>query len=179
MMNVWRNNRIVAGLITIIRIVLGYEWMTAGWNKLTGDKAFDAGGYLGNAVANPVMDKATGEALYPTYNAFIEHVALPNVKLINFIIPIGELLVGIGLILGALTVTAAFFGLMMNFMFMFAGTVSTNPWLILLGVLVLIAGTNAGYFGGDRFLLPWLKANVGDKLKKKTGNEVNAPGTTA
>jgi thiosulfate dehydrogenase [quinone] large subunit len=53
-------------------------------------------------------------------------------------------------ILGSLTITAAFFGLLMNFMFVFAGTVSTNPWLMLLGLLVVVAGTNAGRFGLDR-----------------------------
>ncbi|REK74595.1 DoxX family protein [Paenibacillus paeoniae] len=169
MMELWRKNRWAAGLVTVIRIVLGYQWLTSGWHKITGDVAFNAGGYLGNAVTNPVLDKATGEALYPTYNAFIENFALPNVKLINVIIPWGEFLVGLGLILGTLTVTAAFFGLMMNFMFMFAGTISTNPWLTLLGVAVLVAGANAGRFGGDRWVLPWLKATVGQKRFGKFG----------
>lgn len=169
MMELWRKNRWAAGLVTIIRIVLGYQWLTSGWHKITGEVAFNASGYLGNAVNNPVMDKATGEALYPTYNAFIEHFALPNVKVINLIIPWGEFLVGLGLILGTLTVTAAFFGLLMNFMFMFAGTISTNPYLALLGIIVLVAGANAGRFGGDRWVLPWLRANVGKKLFGKFG----------
>lgn len=167
MMNFWRKNVWSASAATLIRILLGYHWLVAGWGKITGDKAFDAAGYLNNALANPVMDKATGAAVYPTFNAFVEHFALPNVKIINILIPWGEFLVGLGLIVGALTVTAAFFGLMMNFMFMFAGTVSTNPWLMLLGFLIILAGANAGRFGLDRYILPWLKTKVGNKRMSK------------
>ncbi|MBE4907260.1 DoxX family membrane protein [Bacillus luteolus] len=167
--NFLRENRIVAGALALIRIFLGWSWMTAGWGKITG--GFDAGGYLGNAVANPVLDKGTGEAIYPMYNAFIEGFALPNVGLINFLIPWGEFLVGLGLLLGCLTTAAAFFGLMMNFMFMFAGTVSTNPEMILLGVIVLAAGANAGRYGADYFVLPYLRKVANFKINKndKTG----------
>ncbi|MGO4376079.1 Crp/Fnr family transcriptional regulator, partial [Paenibacillus sp. MCAF20] len=97
MMNFWRENKWAAAIITVIRIVLGYQWLTAGWHKLT--DGFDAAGFLNKAIETPVMDKATGEAVYPTFNAFLENFALPNVKLINVMIPLGEFLVGLGLIL--------------------------------------------------------------------------------
>nr|WP_128657897.1 DoxX family membrane protein [Paenibacillus sp. 598K] len=168
MMKLWRNNTWAAGILTVIRLVLGYAWLTAGWHKITG--GFDAGGFLNNAIANPVLDKATGEAVYPTFHAFLENFALPNIKLINVMIPWGELLVGLGLILGTLTVTAAFFGLMMNFMFLFAGTVSTNPWLVLLGVLVLVGGANAGRFGLDRYVLPLLHKGTDRLFHRKDRN---------
>src|SRR4051794_38866740 len=137
MLKFWREHKIAGILVTIVRFIAGYAWITAGWHKLTGATPFDATGFLKAAVNNPVMDKATGAAVYPTYIAFLENFALPNIKIINFAIPLGEFLVGLGLILGTLTVTAAFFGALMNFMFMFAGTVSTNPWLLLLGLIVI------------------------------------------
>ncbi len=155
MMKFWRENAYAAGFLTLLRLIVGWAWLDAGFHKLK--DGFDATGYLSNAVTNPVMDKATNELVYPTFTRFIEHVALPNVKLINVLIPIGEFLVGIGLIVGGLTAAAAFFGLMMNFMFLFAGTVSTNPWLVLLGFIVLLGGTNAGRFGLDYYLLPLLR----------------------
>lgn len=161
MLKFWRENKIAAAIVAIVRIVLGYQWITSSWGKITGGE-FTAAGYLQNVVTNPV---AKGdEVLYPVYNAFIEHVALPNVGIIDFILPWGEFLVGVGLVLGVLTLPAAFFGLLMNFMFMFAGTVSTNPYMILLGFIVMLAAGNAGKFGGDFFVLPWLKQNVGVKL---------------
>jgi len=46
---------------------------------------------------------------------------------------------------------------MLNFMFLFAGTVSTNPLLAALGMLILVAGANAGRFGLDRYVMPALR----------------------
>ena len=154
--NFIRENKWAAGILAIIRVYLGWSWMTGGWGKITAG-GFDAAGFLNGAIANPVLDK-TGAAIYPTYTAFIEGLALPNVGIINFLIPWGEFLVGVGLLLGCLTTAAMFFGLLMNFMFMFAGTVSTNPLMILLGVIILAAGANAGKFGADYYVLPYLRA---------------------
>lgn len=150
--NVW-----AAGFLTIIRLYLGWQWAYHGWEKLMADKPFNATGFLTKSIETPVVDKATGELLYPTYTAFLENFALPNVGLINFAIPLGEFLVGVGLLLGCLTTAAMFFGLLMNFMFMFGGTVSSNPWLTLLGFVIIAAGANAGKFGLDYYVLPFLR----------------------
>lgn len=150
-----RESKIAAGLMVLIRIMLGLQWIEAGWHKLTG--GFDASGFLKNAVAKPVLESATKELVYPNFVSFLQNFALPNAKLFNVIIPIGEFLVGLGLILGTLTTAAAFFGVLMNFMFMFSGTVSSNPWCLLLGGLILLSSSNAGRFGGDYFVLPYLR----------------------
>lgn len=164
MLKFWRENKYAAIIVAVVRIILGYKWITSGWGKVT-TGGFDATGYLTNVITNPV---AKGEeALYPLYNAFIEHVALPMVDVINVLVPWGELLIGIGLITGILTLPAVFFGMLMNFMFMFAGTVSTNPLLLMLGFIVMLAAGNAGKFGGDHFVAPWLKNKVWAKLKKE------------
>lgn len=152
-----RENKYAAILLTLVRLYLGWQWLTAGWHKLTGDKPFDATGFIKGAIAKPIMESGTQETVYPTFTAFLQHIALPNVKLFNIFIPWGEFLIGLGLLLGALTTAAMFFGLMLNFIFLFAGTVSTNPWLILLGVFIAAAGTNAGKFGVDHYLLPYLR----------------------
>ncbi|WP_338551415.1 DoxX family membrane protein [Paenibacillus sp. KS-LC4] len=151
-----RENRIAAGALLLLRLYVGYHWLESGWGKLTGG-GFDTAGFLKNAVENPVADRATGLAVYPTYTAFIENFALPNAKLFNFIIPLGEFLVGLGLIVGALTTAAVFFGLLMNFMFLFAGTISVNPWMVLLGVIIIVGGANAGKYGLDYYVLPLLR----------------------
>jgi len=161
MMKFWRENVYAAAALLLLRLYVGWAWFDAGLHKITG--GFDATGFLKGAVANPVADKATGAAVYPTYLAFLDNFAIPNAKLINILIPWGELLIGIGLILGTLTTAAAFFGLMLNFMFLFAGTVSTNPLLTILGMLILVAGANAGAFGFDRYVLPTLRKLVGRK----------------
>ncbi|MCD1258587.1 DoxX family membrane protein [Paenibacillus athensensis] len=156
MMNWLRTNKYAAALLTLVRLYVGYEWLIAGWHKITGAKAFDATGFLKNAIAKPVLETGTTDAVYPNFVAFLKHFALPNVKLFNVLVPWGELLVGLGLILGCLTTAAVFFGLLMNLMYMLAGTVSTNPWLFALGVIVIAAGANAGKFGVDYAVLPYL-----------------------
>ena len=68
----------------------------------------------------------------------------------------GELLVGVGLILGAFVGIAAFFGAFMNWNFMMAGSASTNPMLFAVAVGLILAWKVAGFVGLDYFLLPWL-----------------------
>lgn len=162
-----RQNKIAAVFLTLIRLYLGWKWIDAGLHKITG--GFDASGFLKNAVAKPVLDSGTKEVLYPTYVSFVENFALPNAKIFNVLIPYGEFLVGLGLILGCLTTAAMFFGVLMNFMFMFSGTVSANPYMVLLGVIILAAGANAGKFGADYYVLPYLRKLL--KLKPAAASD--------
>ncbi|MBU9722623.1 MULTISPECIES: DoxX family membrane protein [Bacillaceae] len=160
-MDFLRNNKIAAGALTILRVYLGWTWMTLGWGKVTG--GFSAEGYLHGVVANEAV---AGQ--YPTYHAFIENFAVPNAGVFSYMVAWGELLVGLGLLFGVLTTAAAFFGIMMNFAFIFAGTISSNPWMVLLTIFILAAGYNAGKFGGDRWVMPYLKATIANKFTKKS-----------
>jgi thiosulfate dehydrogenase [quinone] large subunit len=150
-----RENKIAAIILTVIRLYLGYEFLMAGFEKISGGK-FDATGFLTGAAMHPVVgpDKAV---VYPTYVSFLKHFALPNAHLFNVLVPWGEFLVGLGLILGCLTTAAVVFGLLMNFSYLLAGTVSTNPMDILLGVIILTAGFNAGRIGLDRWVLAFIR----------------------
>jgi thiosulfate dehydrogenase [quinone] large subunit len=160
-----RESMVASVILLLIRLYLGYSWFTAGYHKLGG---FDASGFLKGAVGNPVKGPA-GDIVYPTYLSFLKHFALPNAGIFNTIIPIGEILVGLGLILGALTTAAAFFALLMNFSYLMAGTVSTNPFDILLGVFICVAGYNAGRIGLDRWIIPVLRRSGGrDRELKRT-----------
>jgi thiosulfate dehydrogenase (quinone) large subunit len=161
-----RENNISAAILTIIRLYLGYAWFTAGWGKITG--GFDASGYLKNAVANPVKGPE-GNLVYGWYVNFLESFALPNIELFNFLVPWGEVLVGLGLMLGCLTTAAVFFGLVMNFSFFLAGTVSHNPTDIFLGFIILAAGYNAGRYGLDRWVVPFVRKTVKTNTDKNTG----------
>lgn len=150
-------------LLTVIRVYLGYAWLTAGLHKITG--GFDASGFLKGATANPVKGP-DGSIVYSTYVSFLEHFALPNAHIFKVLVPWGESLVGLGLILGCLTTTAMFFALVMNFSYLMAGTVSSNPLDILLGVFIIAAGFNAGRIGLDRWVIPFVR-----KLTVKENND--------
>jgi thiosulfate dehydrogenase [quinone] large subunit len=94
----------------------------------------------------------------------------------NVIVPWGETLIGLGLILGCLTTTAMFFGLIMNFSFFLAGTVSHNPRDIFLGFIILTAGCNAGRIGLDRWVVPfitkWAKKVLATKKQKQVHKQI-------
>ncbi|KUP07635.1 Crp/Fnr family transcriptional regulator [Bacillus coahuilensis p1.1.43] len=165
-----RESKVASYVLTILRLYLGYAWLTAGWGKITG--GFDASGYLQGSIA-----KATGEhpAVQGWWASFLEGFAIPNVGLFNFLIPWGEFLVGLGLLLGCLTTAAVFFGMVMNFAFLFSGTVSTNPMMLLLSIFIIVAGANAGRIGLDYWIQPFIKNQVKKvwKLKEKNGNTSN------
>ena len=48
------------------------------------------------------------------YAAFLQNVVLPNARVWSYLITFGEILVGIGLIVGLFTGIAAIFGSLMN-----------------------------------------------------------------
>ena len=159
-----RENKIAAVILTVLRLYLGYSWITAGIGKLTGG-GFDASGYIKGAIANPVKGP-DGAVVFGWYVDFLKHIALPNVDIFNVVVPVGETLIGLGLILGCLTTAAAFFALVMNFTYFLAGTVSHNPRDIFLGFIILAAGYNAGRIGLDRWVVPFFEKMT----KKETGN---------
>ncbi|MCE4050948.1 MULTISPECIES: DoxX family protein [Bacillaceae] len=163
MLDLLRKNNIAAGILAVFRIYLGYQFIHAGYGKIVGG-SFDASGFLQGAIASSTGDHP---AVQGWWAAFLENVALPNAGLFTFLVQWGELLVGIALILGLFTNFAAIMGMMMNFSFLFSGTVSTNAQMILLAIFVVVAGANAGKFGLDRYTMPYLKNVLTNKTNKR------------
>lgn len=163
-MNFVRNNKLFAGVLAFLRIYIGYQWITAGWGKITGG-GFDASGFLQGAIAS-----AGGEhpAVQGWWATFLEAVALPNAELFTFLVMWGEFLVGIALILGIFTNFAALMGITLNFAFLFSGTVSTNGQMILITFFLIIAGYNAGKYGLDRWVIPFMKNRIKREKQKKS-----------
>lgn len=153
-MNWLRNNTVAAGILTVVRLYLGWMWLSAGWVKVTGEK-FNAGGFLTGAVNNPVVKD--GEPVFGWYVSFLDNFVIPNADLFSFMVSWGEVAVGLGLILGCLTTWAAFFAMVMNFAFMMAGTISHSPTDVIMEIFIAVAGVNAGKFGLDRWVMPYLK----------------------
>ncbi|GAA0316476.1 DoxX family protein [Bacillus carboniphilus] len=151
----------MAVIWTVLRVWLGIQWLQAGIGKLQG---FDASGFIHGAIG-----KATGEhpAVQGWYANFLQEVALPNVGLFNILIPWGEVLVGTGLILGAATVPALLAGAFMNLNFLMAGTVSTNPILYTVAMILLAAGAATYLYGVDRFAIPYVKKAINERNNRK------------
>jgi thiosulfate dehydrogenase [quinone] large subunit len=150
-----------AGLFWLpVRIFLGFEWVEAGWHKLTGTGWVDGGsallGYWQNAVKIP---EAPGRPAisFEWYRTFLQFLIDNHAQTwFAWLITFGEIAVGVGLLLGILTGVAAFFGALMNMSFLLAGSASVNPILFTFAVGLMLAWKVAGYYGVDRYLLPML-----------------------
>ncbi|WP_086428673.1 DoxX family membrane protein [Staphylococcus cornubiensis] len=147
----FQKSTIASVILLVLRVYLGYGWLMSGIAKVTSPKGFNAGGFLQHAVQQPVMG-TDGSVQYPLFTSFLEHVVIPMTPIINVIIPAFEIIAGLLLILGLFTPVGALIGLVLNFLFLFAGTVSVNPLYILIGFFIFVGGYNSGFFGVDRFL---------------------------
>ena len=170
-----------------IRFFVGREWLSAGEHKVRDDAWMDGGtalqGYFERATTVPEGRPASPAGTYGWFEDFLGYM-LRNEWYTWFakVIAVGEVLVGIGLIVGALVGIAAFFGTIMNFNFQLAGSASTNPVLFGLGVLLVIGWKVAGWIGVDRVLLPmlgtpWKRGRLLDRSQvssNRTGHAMQA-----
>ena len=149
-----------AGLFWLpIRLFVGFAWVDAGWHKFT-DPEWTQGGaalrsYWERAASIP--EEGRPPITYEWYRDFINLLLNGSHEWwFAWVVTLGELAIGIALILGVLTGIAAFFGAFMNMSFLLAGSASTNPVMFALAVGLMLAWKVAGYYGIDRYLLPRL-----------------------
>lgn len=152
-------NKWASLLFLPLRLWLGYEWITASWHKLTSPAWMVTGqalkGFWVKAVA--VNASGSGAITYDWYRAFLQSMLDTNAYTwFGKLVACGELLVGIALIVGAFVGVAAFFGALMNWNFMMAGTASSNPMLFVVEIFLILGWRVAGYIGVDYFLLDWV-----------------------
>ena len=166
----------------IIRILLGLSWLDAASHKLSSPAWMETGealkGFWTSALAIP--DGGKSKIAFDWYRTFLQGM-LDNGSYVWFakLIAVGELLVGVALIIGAFVGIAAFFGALMNWNFIMAGSASTNGLLLVGAIVLILAWKVAGYYGADYFLLrylgtPWRGHKV-DEVKE-TSVPATSPG---
>ena len=138
----------------ILRLYVGWIWIQAGYEKIispvwVGSKAglavagFSKAALLKTSGAHPDVSM--------WYAWWLSHVVIPNAAVFSYIVSFGELLVGIGLILGIFTGVSAFFGAFMNMNYLFAGTVSINPIMLVVEFFLILAWRTVGFIGLGRY----------------------------
>ncbi|MFA6502995.1 MAG: DoxX family membrane protein [Candidatus Paceibacterota bacterium] len=149
-----------APLWLVVRLYLGYEWLIAGYEKLINPAWFgsDAGAALSGFVQG-ALGKTGGAHpdVQMWYASFLQNAVLPHVQAWSHAVTLGEMAIGLGLIVGLCTGVAAFFGFFMNLNFLLAGTVSVNPIMLVLALGIMRAHHVAGDWGLDRFAKPYLR----------------------
>ena len=141
----------------IARLYVGYEWIDASMHKITNPAWITTGvavkGFWQNALAAPGGQHPV--IAYGWYRDLIRYLLATNsYTWMGKLVAYGELALGIALVLGVFVGISAFFGALMNWNYMMAGTASTNPVLLVIAILLMLAWKTAGYLGLDYYLLP-------------------------
>ncbi len=151
----------LAAVWLVIRVLLGWEWISAGISKLDDPTWMQTGealrGFWTQAVQIP--ESSRPPIAFDWYRDFIQGmIDAGSYTWFAKVVAIGEFAVGVMLIIGALVGVAAFLGAFMNWNYIMAGSASSNGLLGLGAVLLILAWKTAGYYGLDRFILPKLGA---------------------
>ncbi|MDO8492429.1 MAG: DoxX family membrane protein [bacterium] len=143
----------------LVRVYVGYEWFMAGFDKAQNSS------WVGLSAGSPIIGFVNG-ALQKTagahpdvqmwYATFLQNFVLTHPTFWTNAVAYGEVLVGLGLIVGCVVGVAAFFGVLMNVNYLLAGTVSVNPTLLILGIFLILGRRVAGHLGLDYYVRPWL-----------------------
>lgn len=173
------NDRRFSVLWLILRVWIGYKWLTSGLGKINNPAWVQTGealkGFWTGSVAIPAEGRPA--IAFDWYRSFLQ--MLLDIEAYTWfakLVAYGELLIGIALILGIFTGIAAFFAGFMNWNFMMAGSASTNPVLFTIAVGLILAWKIAGYIGVDYFLLPALGTPWGrKKIRARAPEAILAP----
>lgn len=114
--------------LALVRILVGLVLLHAGLTKALAGP-FDAGKYLGMfAQNNP----------FPLYKSFLEVIIIPHAGIFNYLVPWGEVVLGVALILGLLTNFAVIAAFVMFANYFFAAGHLNPSALYLNAVLALL-----------------------------------------
>jgi thiosulfate dehydrogenase [quinone] large subunit len=157
-------NTWLAPIWLFLRLYLGYHWLMAGahkvwgggrWIAVPGPDGLGLKAFWERAVAIP--EQGSPPIAFDWYRNFLTFMLDHSwYRWFAWVIALGEVAVGIALIVGAFVGIAALFGAFMNFNFLMAGSASINPVMFTLALLLIFAWKTAGWVGLDRWLLPAL-----------------------
>lgn len=163
--NLLFNDKRFSILWLAVRLWLGWQWIEAGWHKVTNPAWMQTGDALKGFWTGAVKIPAEGRPpiAFAWYREFLQ--TLLDAQVYTWfakMIAVSEVLIGVALIIGIFVGLTAFFGGFMNWNFIMAGSASVNGVFFGLSVLLVLAWKIAGYLGADYFVLPrvaelWMK----------------------
>lgn len=140
----------------LLRLYFGYGFITAGLEK------WETGFGAKDVVSMMQRGAKAAEGAHPSVSGWwlwiMNNIVTPNAGLFAFMVKCGEVLVGLGLILGLITTLAALFGMIMNLSFLLSGTLSSNAQYVIAFVLIIAWGAAAYEVGLDRIVMPKIVA---------------------
>ncbi len=115
-------------LLFVIRVVAGGYMLVQGWEKLTGSFKIEP--------LIPVVIKNEDSPVW--FKLFFEHIVAHSAPIFNVIIPLGEIAIGLGLILGILSHIASFFGAFVMLNYILSDMIFTYPVQLALFIILLM-----------------------------------------
>jgi thiosulfate dehydrogenase [quinone] large subunit len=136
-------------LIVLMRVLFGIGWLLAGVTKITEKSWFKEPGvflnyYFTSSLENPDVP------LF--YKGFIENVALEHVMTLNFVIPIVQIILGVFIIMGFITIPSILVCLFMHINFILSGNMNLMSLVLYTSAFSLIIfRTYTYHFSLDKY----------------------------
>jgi thiosulfate dehydrogenase (quinone) large subunit len=129
-----------------VRVWVGCMWVQAGWSKVFGaENPY----FLHNNGAGVAGFAGHGAAAYSWWGSIMHSFVVPNASWIAVIVAFGELAIGLGLVVGFLTRTAAVCSLLLLFTYIMSGTASVCAFYALCALIVLATWRTSTWISVD------------------------------
>jgi thiosulfate dehydrogenase (quinone) large subunit len=141
-----QQSKVMAVAWTAMRVWLGIMWMQAGVAKLWGA---ENPAFLHNNGAGVAGFASHGTAAYSWWGTFLHGFVVPNAGWIGVLVAVAEFSVGIALVLGFFTRTAALGSLALLFTYVMSGTASVCAFYALFAIVILAMWRTSSWIGVD------------------------------
>jgi thiosulfate dehydrogenase [quinone] large subunit len=129
-----------------VRVWVGCMWVQAGWSKVFGaENPY----FLHHGGAGVAGFAGHGIPAYSWWGSLMHTFVVPNASWIAVIVAFGELAVGLGLVVGFLTRTAAVCSLLLLFTYVMSGTASVCAFYALCALIVLATWRTSTWISVD------------------------------
>jgi thiosulfate dehydrogenase [quinone] large subunit len=143
----WLRQSKVASIAWLaVRVWIGCMWVQAGWSKVFGA---ENPAFLHNNGAGVAGFAGHGVAAYSWWGSIMHSFVVPNASWIAVIVAFGELAIGLGLVVGFLTRTAAVCSLILLITYIMSGTAGVTGFYALCALIVLATWRTSTWIGVD------------------------------
>ncbi len=140
-----------------LRLYAGYVWISSSLNKIFDPRWVQTGDALRDFWQNAIRTQPRPMIEVGWYRDLIQMLLDAQAYTwFGKVIAYGELVIGVLLILGALTGVAALAGAFLNWNYVMAGSASLNGLLLLIELILILCWKTAGWIGVDRWFLTYL-----------------------
>jgi len=141
-----RQSKIASVAWLAVRVWIGIMWFQAGWAKVFGA---ENPAFMHNNGAAVAGFAAHGAAAYSWWASLLHSFVVPNASWIAVMVAFGELAIGLGLVVGFLTRTAAIASLALLFTYVMSGTASVTAFYAMCALIVLATWRTSTWIGVD------------------------------